>query len=96
MRTRDEVLREYEEPLSWVSMQRMADRIRELESQQAASEPVAITDAMVEAGCREHYEYTTGLRWDDANSTVQYMWRKDARIMLTAALTAASEGASDA
>ena len=47
MRTRDEVLREYSRPyqshedVGGPDADRMADRLRELESQQAASEPVA-------------------------------------------------------
>lgn len=89
MRTREEVLREFDAPLSSLHTQRMADRIRELESP-PRPEPV-VTEALDVDALRDLAEWCQKVI--DASPCCEScdgQWRRRRRA-LTAALTAASE-----
>ena len=106
MRTRDEVLigsyrytlrengwtmthvdHDNKTPVTWPHTVEMIERVRELEAQQAASEPVAVTEEMEEAFMVAYAEC------EFQNGGV-FTHRMGINAVITAALTAASEGAS--
>ena len=93
--TRGTVTRYFDTDAMAEEIVRLRERVRELEVASAAA--VTVTEAMVEAAAkclRQRDEGTSWCTWDTLKWQTRELYMDEARAVLTAALTAASEGAS--